>query len=734
MKIGFRLTLIMGVLILSSIGGIITLLLLQSRNAIYSSSKENIIYEASEASKEIKMFFEQYWYKVEALAKVLAEFDQISIENRRNFINLILQRMAEQHHEIMGIFCIFEPDVLEGNDLAFIGTPGSSDEDNGRFAPYWFYDNGPKMFVVPPDYNTPGIGDFYQIPKRTGKTTVTDPQFYDVEGTSILMSSIAVPIFKDNRFIGVVAIDISMEKVQEIAINYKPFEDALNAIFSNDGTVVAHFDASRIGKNMRETEREMLGAHFNDFVNAVSRGERFTYELYNAEVKDTFDVLVFPVRFANYDLAWSYTLAVPRRISMAIVNQMFFSALFAGIIVLIIGIIVALFLSRSFTKPILRVASVLKDISEGEGDLTRTIPEKGKDEISDMSYYFNLTMKKIRDMIVIIKQEAKSLSSVGEDLSTNMNETASTINEISANIRSIRGQISNQSASVTETNTTMGQIISNIDKLNGFVEKQFLSVSQSSSAIEEMLANIQSVTQTLIKNVKNVNDLSKASEVGRASLQEVAQNIRDISKESAGLLEINSVIENIASQTNLLSMNAAIEAAHAGDSGRGFAVVAGEIRKLAESSSKQSKTISDVLKKIKSSIDKIILSTDNVLNKFASIDNAVKTVSEQEEHIRNTMEEQGSGSKQILENISVLNSVTQQVRQSSNEMLENSKEVIQEAQKLEISTHEIVGGINEMSSGTQQIDVAVNRVNGISFQNKENINRLVHEISHFKID
>jgi methyl-accepting chemotaxis protein len=259
-------------------------------------------------------------------------------------------------------------------------------------------------------------------------------------------------------------------------------------------------------------------------------------------------------------------------------------------------------------------------------------------------------------------------------------------------------------------------------------------VAQSSSAIEEMLANIQSVTQTLIKNGDNVQDLIDASEAGRSGLQEVAADIQEIARESEGLLEINAVMENIASQTNLLSMNAAIEAAHAGEAGKGFAVVADEIRKLAENSGAQSKTISTVLKKIKDSIDTITKSTNNVLNKFEAIDSGVRTVSEQEENIRSAMEEQGLGSKQILEAIGHLNEATQLVKGSSAEMLEGSKQVIQESKNLEMATQEITNGMNEMASGADQINVAVSRVNTISGENKENIDVLVREMSKFKVE
>jgi methyl-accepting chemotaxis protein len=259
-------------------------------------------------------------------------------------------------------------------------------------------------------------------------------------------------------------------------------------------------------------------------------------------------------------------------------------------------------------------------------------------------------------------------------------------------------------------------------------------VSQSSSAIEEMLANIQSVTSTLVKNAANVKELMDASEVGKTGLQEVAADIQEIARESEGLLEINSVMENIASQTNLLSMNAAIEAAHAGEAGKGFAVVADEIRKLAESSSEQSKTISTVLKKIKTSIDKISQSTDNVLNKFGAIDGGVKTVADQEENIRNAMEEQGQGSKQILQAIGQVNDITRQVKGSSEEMLEGSKEVLREGGNLEKATEEITGGMNEMATGADEINVAVNQVNDLSSKNRENIDLLVREVARFKVE
>jgi methyl-accepting chemotaxis protein len=408
--------------------------------------------------------------------------------------------------------------------------------------------------------------------------------------------------------------------------------------------------------------------------------------------------------------------------------------LFAAVLLVVILIFIVFNLGITvFLRPLENMVFSLKQISS-DWDLTRSIEICRKDELGTLAELLSLTFAKMRELLKGISGQADVLSNIGMELATNMNESAAAVSEIATNIQNVKSRVINQSASVTQTTATMEQITTNIEKLNGHVEHQSESVSQSSSAIEEMLANIQSVTQTLVKNSANVQQLMEASEIGRGGLQEVSADIQEIARESEGLLEINSVMENIASQTNLLSMNAAIEAAHAGEAGKGFAVVADEIRKLAESSGEQSKTIGTVLKKIKSSIDKITVSTDNVLGKFEAIDGGIKTVSDQEANIRSAMEEQGEGSKQILEAVSALNGITGQVKGGSEEMLSGSREVIEESKTLGVVTEDITKGINEMASGADHINGAINRVNELSRQNRDNIDVLVRELSRFKVN
>ncbi|MDR0561314.1 MAG: methyl-accepting chemotaxis protein, partial [Spirochaetaceae bacterium] len=386
-------------------------------------------------------------------------------------------------------------------------------------------------------------------------------------------------------------------------------------------------------------------------------------------------------------------------------SNIIFSA--RALVFVLFAALLNLFVSqRVVARPLATITGMLKDIAEGEGDLTRVVDIKANNEFGELAMYFNGTLGKIKGLVQTIREESHRLSHIGGDLSAHIAETSGKISGITARIQTIQGRVINQSASVTQTNAAMEQIAANIGELNGAIEKQNQSVAQSSSAIEEMVANIRSVTDTLVKNAANVTGLTGAAEAGRSSLSEVAADIQEIAKESEGLLEINAVMQNIASQTNLLSMNAAIEAAHAGDAGKGFAVVADEIRKLAENAGQQSKTISAALKKIHKAIGKITGSTDTVLGKFKAIDENVKVVAEQEETIRNAMEEQGAGSKQILEAIGSLKELSETVKRGAEEMRSGSAGIIQESQNMEAATGEISAGMDEISLNANHINVS----------------------------
>ena len=201
------------------------------------------------------------------------------------------------------------------------------------------------------------------------------------------------------------------------------------------------------------------------------------------------------------------------------------------------------------------------------------------------------------------------------------------------------------------------------------------SVSTSSSAVEEMIANINSINSILEHNAESVGLLDGATRKGMAGIENVAELVSKIEENSNGLSEMSSVIQKIASQTNLLAMNAAIEAAHAGNSGRGFAVVADEIRKLAENSGSEARKISDVLKNVKQLIDATFKDTGDVQKEFSEVVQLSGTVVEQEQTVRRAISEQNEGGKQLLQAVGSMRELTQTVKERTEKLLTDTNAI-----------------------------------------------------------
>ncbi|MDR1301413.1 MAG: methyl-accepting chemotaxis protein [Treponema sp.] len=402
------------------------------------------------------------------------------------------------------------------------------------------------------------------------------------------------------------------------------------------------------------------------------------------------------------------------------------------IIALMFSVLLTVFIALAIRKPFSQMMNTLKEIA-GDWDLTKPLTFDRQDEIGRLAAFLNLTFEKMRSLLLVIKNMTTTLSGNSAKLHSNIYQTASSINEINAVIHSINGQMNVQVKEVDQTHKAMARILALVNRLDEHIASQAESVSQSSASIEQMLANIHAVAETLSKNEGNVLTLGQASEAGMYGLEAVVADIQEIARESEGLLEINSVIENIASQTNLLSMNAAIEAAHAGEAGKGFAVVADEIRKLAEDASEQSKTIGSVLQKIKGSIDVITQSTGVMVEEFKKIRGGVETVSNQEALVRDAMEEQEVGSRSILEQISKLKTITSMVKHSSSEIATEGQEVKHQSDVLEQITSEINSGMDEMTQGAELIGTAANHVSDISNATNQSVITLSQEIAKFKV-
>lgn len=650
------------------------------------------------------------------------------IETAENTAKIIDERVTSYTTTLMTIarHQALREDIPYTEKAAFLKKELSFDAEWDAFG---ICDKAGNAWLTDGSKHTVADRQYFQS-ALNGKPFITEPMISRVTNTLFVFFS--VPIYDDNKnIIGVLyarkdAVGLS-DMISDIAVG----QTGYCYIIGLSGTTIGDSDIAAVKTQENSIEKAKTNAAFAGiagFEQQALQSDQANVGYFHWEDEDqiaAFGVIAYT--------GWRVILYAPVHEFLGIIYVLQkYLYMLAGSI-LVISIIIVYLTARKIVKPINATVAALKNIAQGEGDLTVRLSASGNDEVSELAQYFNQTIEKIAASIKSVGQSAAAMQHIGEELASNMTETASAVYEISANISGIKKQMLTHTSSVVAVGSSLQVMANTIEKVDGHIAVQIQSVEDSSQAVNLMVSNIQSVADTVGNNLKTLEELNQATNQGKRIIAETVDLSKAVAESSEILLDTSTVIQNIAAQTNLLAMNAAIEAAHAGETGKGFAVVAGEIRKLAEKSSTQGKNVTLILNGLKEKISRVNEAALSTEHRFDVIFELAGKTRNQEQHIMDAMQEQNSGREQIVQAMEHIKTMTQAVKNSSKEMLANSNLVSREMDRLGAMSDAIANSMNEMASGTEQISNAVQEVSDISQTNKENIKNLAAEVEKFKV-
>ena len=558
---------------------------------------------------------------------------------------------------------------------------------------------------------------WYKKAVESNGNIIITPVYISTNGQPVI--SLAKTIMDtNNSILGCIGLDINLTDLTSFIGSVKVGNTGYCMLIQDDGMILANAKHSEYNfKTLHETNL----AAFTE-IGKTSNGSMFV-TLDGKMVK----AYIFPLP----DLGWKLVIFVEQNEILSLFYALVRIMVLIGLAMFVFYFTLAILASRALKRYFARLETLFGKIAAG--DLTDRIKVKRNDEIGRLMTHLNMATEHSHTMLAALREEADKMTAIGSDLSSNMEETATAVKQISSNAATVKEKALMQAAGVTETAATGEQIQGKLNLLVEGITKQSESITQSSALITSTAENMLRINKILSQNDELIKTVYGQMKAGTDGARAANEFVKKIAERSEALLEASQVIQNIASQTNLLAMNAAIEAAHAGESGKGFAVVADEIRKLAEESNMQGKQIGAVIKESTEIIAQVSEAGIQAEKTFTDVYGLISTISEKEDSIVNLMREQEENGAQVLSAIETINKVTRDVSSASVEMLEGGKQITAEMQKLAEITRETTDSMTEIASGAEQITDAIEEVVSIAEQNKVSIEHLAQEVGKFKI-
>ena len=563
--------------------------------------------------------------------------------------------------------------------------------------PNGFWARYPEWDDMEASYDNTTRPWFTNARQNPGTMIYEEPYVDELSGKiTITLSTV---VFDENqRAIGVIAADILVTKLNEIIQASLTFPQEPFYLVNEEGLYITHADVSAVMKNNVFTEEL-----FAPFRTSALTTDSFSSTQHGTSFRS--------VRIPS--VGWTIVSAIPVSVIFAEINQFMLNLAIASFIILIlIAALLAFLIYRKLALPLRSINRIAEGLAAQ--DFTVSINKFRSDEIGEIQYALIKIRDSLKESIHSLSQNLIKITADEKQLNTVIAESSESVGLISGSMETIQGESKVQLETLRQTRSHIDEIVKSIDTLNDAVNTQASSIGDSSTSIEEMVANIESIRTTMHDSKGAMEALGSSSQAGHSMLIRLSNEVKKIYEQSSTLQNANKTIADIAAQTNLLAMNAAIEAAHAGETGKGFAVVSGEIRKLAELSTRQSNNISDEIKKMEKEIGSITLVCEETVKSMENIFTEIKALNNSVSILNTAVDEQASGGSRILGSLKNIQETTGNVRDGSETIHRQSNFIQQEAGKLQQISENVTKQVDEVKTASTNISYFLQQAKAIA--------------------